>query len=89
MPKSRLQDLLGEMEQQIEAEESIDESTRARLVSLKRAIESRLGSKSDESETRASLVEPVRDAIEDFEDSHPTLTLTLGRIMDLLNKLGI
>jgi len=36
-----------------------------------------------------NLSEPLADFIDRFESSHPTLTMTLGRIMDALNKLGI
>ena len=35
------------------------------------------------------LVEPIRAYIDEIEDAHPTVTMTLGRIMDVLNKMGI
>jgi hypothetical protein len=85
MPRTRLEELL---DQQIAGADSLDGDLKQRLEQLQTTIESRLG----EAETQSgpgSLVEPVRQAIDEFEDSHPTLTLTLGRIMDVLNKLGI
>ncbi|MEJ2161549.1 MAG: DUF4404 domain-containing protein [Chromatiales bacterium] len=88
MPRTRLEELLAELDQQIAGADSLDGDLKQRLEQLQTTIESRLG----EAETQSgpgSLVEPVRQAIDEFEDSHPTLTLTLGRIMDVLNKLGI
>ena len=85
MPRTRLEELLAELDQQIAGADSLDGDLKQRLEQL---LLFRLG----EAETQSgpgSLVEPVRQAIDEFEDSHPTLTLTLGRIMDVLNKLGI
>jgi hypothetical protein len=35
------------------------------------------------------VIDQLRDAAERFEDSHPTLTNTVGRIADALSQLGI
>jgi hypothetical protein len=88
MPPNRLEELLAELETQIRQSDDLDAGLKGRLEQLQAAIQSRLDTQADESGPH-SLVEPVRQAIDEFEDSHPTLTLTLGRIMDVLNKLGI
>jgi len=88
MPQNRLEELLAELDRQIAGAESLDGDLKHRLEQLQTTIETRLG-ETEPSSGSSSLVEPVRQAIDEFEDSHPTLTLTLGRIMDVLNKLGI
>ncbi len=88
MPGKKLEQLLVELEQQIGSTHDLDDDLKGRLEQLKTAIEMRLGEQ-DDSGGAKNLVEPVRQAIDEFEDSHPTLTMTLGRIMDVLNKLGI
>ncbi len=88
MPQNRLEELLAELDRQIAGADSLDGDLKQRLEQLQTTIETRLG-EAEASSGSSSLVEPVRQAIDEFEDSHPTLTLTLGRIMDVLNKLGI
>ena len=88
MPGKKLEQLLVELEQQIGSTHDLDDDLKGRLEQLKTAIETRLGEQEDTGGAK-NLVEPVRQAIDEFEDSHPTLTMTLGRIMDVLNKLGI
>lgn len=88
MPGKKLEQLLVELEQQIGSTHDLDDDLKGRLEQLKTAIEMRLGEQDDTGGAK-NLVEPVRQAIDEFEDSHPTLTMTLGRIMDVLNKLGI
>jgi hypothetical protein len=36
-----------------------------------------------------SLVDRLREAMEEFEESHPTLTEAAGRVIDALAKMGI
>jgi signal transduction histidine kinase len=36
-----------------------------------------------------SLGERLRDATQHFEDSHPTLSTAVGRVVDALSNLGI
>lgn len=35
------------------------------------------------------LVDRLRDAVEDFEESHPTLAEAAGRVIDALARMGI
>lgn len=87
MPTQKLEKLLQELEEQIENEALESDELRARLEALRSSIQSSIaGQKDDEPET---LVESAMEALREFEDSHPTLTMTLGRIMDQLSKLGI
>jgi phage shock protein A len=87
MPTQKLEKLLQELEQQIENEALQSEELKHRLQELKKSVESALAGKQD-AEPR-TLVDSAMEALEEFEDSYPTLTMTLGRIMDQLSKLGI
>jgi hypothetical protein len=35
------------------------------------------------------LVERLREAVDEFEESHPALTEAVGRVVDALAKMGI
>ena len=87
MPTRKLKELLQELEQQIENEELGSDELKQRLHDLKQSIEQRIDGEQD-AEPR-SLVDSAMEALREFEDSHPTVTMTLGRIMDQLSKLGI
>ena len=80
MPTQKLEKLLQELEEQIENEALESDDLKRQLKDLKGSIERSIaGQKDDEPET---LVESAMDALREFEDAHPTLTMTLGRIMD-------
>lgn len=38
---------------------------------------------------REGLVERLREAVDDFEETHPALTEAAGRVIDALAKMGI
>lgn len=86
MPRQKLEQLLRELEQQVREADLDSEQARAQLRSLQQAIQQRLEGKPMEEQ---SLIDSAGEALREFEDKHPTLTLTLGRIMDQLSKLGI
>ena len=86
MPREELGRLLEELAVQLERADELDESERAALEQLHHRIGAALASDAGSPEGSG---EAVADLIDRFETSHPTLTMTLGRIMDALNKLGI
>jgi len=86
MPRRKLEQLLKELEQQVEQAPLESEQARQQLRSLQQAIQRRLQGESSEPQ---NLIDSAGEALREFEDAHPTLTLTLGRIMDQLSKLGI
>jgi hypothetical protein len=88
--EERLAELLRELETELANADSLDEAGRDRL----RSVRAQLGRVLDNSERTAepqlsAVAEPVQRAIDDFEKTHPTLTLILGRILDSLNKIGV
>ncbi len=68
MPQKRLEELLAELDQQIAGADSLEGDLKKRLEQLQSTIESRLG-EPEASVAPSSLVEPVRQAIDEFEDS--------------------
>ena len=90
MPQTELGKLLDDLENQIGDGGPVDEADREALRELQARIASVLATDRDAIlPVSDSLSEPLADFIDRFETSHPTLTMTLGRIMDALNKLGI
>ncbi|MCJ7557997.1 MAG: DUF4404 family protein [Gammaproteobacteria bacterium] len=87
MPTQKLKKLLQELEQQIENEALESEDLKQRLYELKQSIEQRMDG--EQNAAPQSLVDSAMEALREFEDSYPTVTMTLGRIMDQLSKLGI
>ncbi len=86
MPREELGRLLEDLAAQLEQTDALDEGDRAALEQLHRRIGAALTADAD---AAGGSGEAVADLIDRFETSHPTLTMTLGRIMDALNKLGI
>ena len=90
MPQPELSHLLADLESQIGDGGPVDETDLVALRELQARITSVLASDHDATlPATDNLSEPLADFIARFESSHPTLTMTLGRIMDALNKLGI
>ena len=90
MPQTELGKLLGDLESQMADGGPVDEADREALRELQTRIAGLLESgPGADPQAANNLSVPLEDYIDRFESSHPTLTMTLGRIMDALNKLGI
>ena len=80
---------LAELHAELERTEALDRESRAALEEVMRDIQGLLARSEAEQREHASLAERLREAGRHFEDSHPTLTATLGRVVDALVALGI
>ncbi|MEJ2523208.1 MAG: DUF4404 family protein [Gammaproteobacteria bacterium] len=87
MPDKELNALLEDLRRAVAQSEELTDDQRRRLRSLDQQIRMRLDETQPEPEE--DPVEAVRQYIDQFQRSHPTLTLTLGRVLDALNKIGI
>ena len=87
MSHAELEKLLDEMQQELTHGSSLDDDARAQLSELHASIGQLLAE--GQNETLADLGKTVSGNIDRFETSHPALTMVLGRIADILNKLGI
>ena len=84
--RRRLEELHAELARQAE----VDPEARAALEAVLRDIRGLLArSGAEDAAGPASLAERLRIAGRHFEESHPTLTATLGRVIDALAALGI
>ena len=79
--------LLEEFRNQVAQAESLDEEGRNLLISLDKEIE-RL-SDDETADTPDTVLEQLQESIERFEETHPTLTITLSQIMTVLSNAGI
>ena len=89
MPDKELGQLLKDLDEQMNEGGEIDDSDREALRDLQIRIASMLDTDSKQSGEHESVSESIADYIDRFESSYPTLTMTLGRIMDALSKIGI
>jgi hypothetical protein len=84
---SELERHLAELHAELARTRSLDPDSRELLEDVRRDIEAVL-ERSDE-RRRSGLRERLESAIQHFEESHPVLTATMGRVIDQLANLGI
>lgn len=87
MPRQQMEELLAQLRKEVAGARELSEGQRARMEALQAQIEERLAA--DEVPPGESPRELLRGYIDEFQRSHPTLTMVLGRILDSLNKMGI
>jgi len=87
--REQLQATLIELKAELATVDTLDNETREALEGAVHEIESVLAKKSVEVQQSESIAGNLRDAVERFESSHPTLTGILSRLADALAQLGI
>jgi hypothetical protein len=82
--------MLEEFRNQVAQAEPLDEEDRNLLLSLDKEIERLVDRPDDESgDTPDTVLEQLQESIEHFEETHPTLTITLSQMMTVLSNAGI
>ena len=89
MPNDKLRDTVVELEQELLVSESVDPAMRARIQATLAEIRTLLHDGEPSTATTASLSERLSKAVEEFEESHPTLVTMIGRLADGLSQIGI
>jgi hypothetical protein len=85
-----LRSRLAELHAELENVDALDTEARDALEKVMRDIQDLLArAEGDEDREAPSLADRLRDAGRHFEDSHPALTATVGRVVDALAALGI
>jgi hypothetical protein len=86
-----LRDLLDRLNSELEQSGSVDERGQEMLRNIDADLRRRLEEKETKRETEEndSVPERLQRAIEHFEETHPTLTLTLSEMMTILSNAGI
>ena len=86
MARQEMGQLLAELRKEVAGATELSAAQRARMEALREQIEASLEAEEAPPDSPREL---VRDYIDEFQRTHPTLTMTLGRILDSLNKMGI
>lgn len=82
--------MLEDFRNQVAQAEPLDEEDRNLLLSLDKEIQRLVDRSEDESDnTPDTVLEQLQESIEHFEETHPTLTLTLSQMMTVLSNAGI
>ena len=87
-PESPLHETIDELREALEAPDDIDEELRAELRSAAEEILEALDP-DHERELSSSLRERLTDTLDKFQESHPKITETIGRLADALSDMGI
>ncbi len=88
MPTEQLRKTLEKLHSELEKTPSLDAESHRLLVEVLRDIESLLASGESE-HTSDTLLDRLRSATGEFEESYPTLTEAVGRVADVLSRMGI
>ncbi len=85
----RLKSTVAELEDELRSLEHVDNETRAVLEQAVLDILAALHAAAPGERAPQSLLDRLHDAAEEFEESHPTVTGILGRLIDGLGRMGI
>lgn len=85
MSEERLRELARKLDSELETAATISKQDRELLGDLMQDISRVVG----ETENPSGIRERARDAIEHFENEHPTITLVLKQVLDTLERIGI
>ena len=86
----QLRERLEELHAELASTESVDDQSMELLGSVLDDIRTLLDRADDApAEEPEGLVERLREATRQFEETHPTLAAAVGRVMDTLSNLGI
>lgn len=89
MPRTKLQETVHQLRHEIEAGEPLRPEHRELLSDALSEIEALLAAEDGDEPADASIADRLREASDNFEDTHPNLTLAVGAVADALSKMGI
>jgi uncharacterized membrane protein YccC len=91
MPDAHLRSELAQLHEELERASSVDAPSRELLETLLHDIQRLLEAapRDEEAESHESLSERLGDAVRHFEESHPSLSVAVGRIATALANMGI
>jgi hypothetical protein len=89
VPRTKLRQTLGELEQELERTGPVDQRSRELLDHVVAEVHEILARTEEPAERQLSLRERLAEATEAFEADHPALAETLGRLATALSQLGI
>jgi len=87
MDKAHLKALLNELHAELSQAENLDESSASLLRELQSDIETVLEDRDAGGESQ-SLTDRLSEAVDRFEESHPSLTVQLARVAEALARIA-
>ncbi len=88
--EKQLREHLEELHSQLESTEAVDDRSRELLAEILGDIQTLLDRSGEAPDDEPEgLVERLREATRNFEESHPTLAAAVGRVANALSNLGI
>ncbi|MEM9057211.1 MAG: DUF4404 family protein [Pseudomonadota bacterium] len=89
MPQNALREQLARLHDELETTDTMDGEERQLLVQLMADIHATLDRTDAADPAADGLGERVTGAVTRLEQSHPTVSFTLRRMVDLLGRMGI
>jgi hypothetical protein len=82
-------EVLKQVRRQLEEVETSDPKVAQLLGDVMRDLEIVMGGDELAAKAHLTLPERLRNAARHFEESHPTLSATVGQLIDMLGQMGI
>lgn len=88
MPNQHLRETLEQLHTELQQSDSVDDRSRELLRDVMNDIHGIL-ERTPGGARPESVATRLREAVGEFEETHPTLTEAVGRVVDALAKMGI
>jgi ElaB/YqjD/DUF883 family membrane-anchored ribosome-binding protein len=90
MPKTHLRETLQQLQSDLAQKPRLDQHDQELLIQLRDNIETLLELSTEASpQQQADVRTGLGAAVDRFEESHPSLTAAMGRLINALSSLGI
>ncbi|MCX6356780.1 MAG: DUF4404 family protein [Candidatus Aureabacteria bacterium] len=90
MNDHQLHEAIGALRAELEKPHAIDTRAREHILDVLKEIDALMEKQGNIPPHRqAHLIDRLRESARHFEESHLTLTFSLGRLIDILSNMGI
>ena len=89
MHKHEMTEILFELKTELETNDQIEDHQRQTMTALAEEIALKVNDRQESMSGDKFLLTKLREAAEEYETSHPKMTNIVGRLSDLLARMGI
>ena len=89
MARDQIEQTLRRLHEELSQSPGVSGEAREMLERVMHDIAILLGESASEPHTPHSLGERLREAADQFEETHPRLTFAIGEVADVLSSIGI
>ncbi len=90
MQQEELNEMLQKLHQELSSTKSLDESSKELLLDIQGDLDVILDEEQETGEEdHQSLSDKLRDAIDEYEESHPNLVIAMKHVLDSLANMGL